>query len=875
MTSALLLALLLGGRALAVEPVAAAPSYADELARASRLDDDGDPAAALAIGERLLADGVEPGPALVDLAARVGVWARRAGRPEVARAAERRLAALRPQTAETFVVRCRLRRDDDALAAAEALCAKAVAADPSAEAPHLELAKTLEARGRFDAAVEALRAGVSACPESGALRLALAGLLRARGRHEEALDLYAEARRRDPRLLAAYYEDGYARLALGDGTRALEVMREGIAASSGSASARLHLATGLWHHGRYREGLEEMEATRRLMEATPDTSDADLGHVYYWLSIMHQQFKMSDVDELLKMAAARWRAVRSTTSAAAARRHNDRGAHAEAEAAADEGLEECRRASCGALGEALLLAHRALARGKSGRAREARRDAESALSAAFQRADKRGERLMHAVMRLDVALTVAKLYASLGDRRAERAAREKARPWADLIPGHPFAARYRQESESDKRRERLRGAAGGPAAPLRGVILVSVDALRADRVGARRGGAPLTPALDALADGAVAFDNAVSQAPWTLPAMATLFTSLHPWRHTLDNRFKAYDGVSHEPASLPDSASTLAEAFKRAGYDTAAFTGGASLDGEYGFARGFDLYHDSAPFAGFETTVPAALDWLRARGEKPFFLFLHGYDAHGQHPEATGPRGRFAGPGYDGPFRGTAEEFLALRKDALYGRPRAVTEADRAFWSALYDERVAQADERLGRFLAAVEELPRVSSSVVIAVTSDHGEELFERGGVDHGATLYDEALRVPLLIRAPGHAPRRVAAQVRSIDLAPTLLDLAGVRDEPFALQAQGATLRPLMEGRPDAPRDALSETDFLYRVSKRSLRGPGGHKLIVDLETLRRELYDLNADPGETRDLSGDEPERVAAMERRLHLLRGLPLR
>ncbi len=761
-----------------------------------------------------------------------------------ARAAERKLAAFKPQTLATFAARARLLRDVGEYKEAEKLGVKAVALDPSREMAYSDLAFSRAGLGKHEAAIATLREGLRACPNSGSLRITLAGLLRQKGRFDEALALYAEARRLDPTLLAAYYEEGYARLSLGEGVRALEILRAGVAASSGNPVAHHHLATGLWHRGLYAEGLAEMETTRRLFEARPDSSAADLGHTLYWLSVMYEYFKKPGSEKLLNQAVARWRSVKANVSATDAKRHLDAGDLEEAQAEATRGLESCDKDGCELRVLAQLLTRRATARQGLGKTADARKDAERALDVAFDERYARDIALSGMLSRIDVCLAVADFYRRGGDAKGTRRALAKARPIVETIPGHPYALRYREFAESFERQEALRQASPRAAAPLRGVILISVDALRADRVGARRGGASLTPSLDALAGAGVAFGNAVSQAPWTLPAMGTLFTSLHPWRHTLNNRFKAYDGVNRELALLPVNAVTLAEAFKRAGYDTAAFTGGASLDGEYGFDRGFDVYHDSTPFAGFEATVPPALDWLRERGGRPFFLFLHGYDVHGQHPETSD--GRFRDAGYDGAFQGTTAEFLALRKDSLYGQPRALSAADRAFWSARYDERVARADERLGRFFAALDALPGVSSGVIVAVTSDHGEELFERGGVDHGITLYDEVLRVPLI-----------------------------VRDEAFLLQAQGETLRPFMEGKPAAPRDALSETDFLYRASKRSLRGPGGHKLIVDLETLRHELYDLRDDPGETRDLAPSRPEKVTTMERRLHTQMGLPLR
>lgn len=396
-------------------------------------------------------------------------------------------------------------------------------------------------------------------------------------------------------------------------------------------------------------------------------------------------------------------------------------------------------------------------------------------------------------------------------------------------------------------------AAAAPAERPRGIILISIDALRADRLSR-------APRLKRLAASGVHFRNAVAQAPWTLPSMGTVFTSLLPGRHGLKNRYisvgvseSGYGGLGFNNPNinrLPSATRTLAEAFRDAGWDTAGFTGDAGLDQAYGFGRGFDVYFDSRPFAGFETTAPMALKWLESRGDRPFFLFLHGYDAHGQ---------------FAGQASGEAESYRNLRRSYLEGALAPLPAGEKDAWAARYDAQVARADERVGAFLDAAARLPTVSTGVLVVVMSDHGGELFERGGIDHGPTLYDEALRVPLIVVGPGIAPRAVNEQVRLLDVAPTLLDLAGIEDARWRAQAQGVSLRPSMRGERQTL-DAVAETDYLYRFSKIAFRAASGDKLIMDLESLRVELYDLRADPGETRDRAGLDPAAVAVLEKRL---------
>lgn len=366
-----------------------------------------------------------------------------------------------------------------------------------------------------------------------------------------------------------------------------------------------------------------------------------------------------------------------------------------------------------------------------------------------------------------------------------------------------------------------------------GLILISVDALRADRLG------PLTPNLQRFAARSVRFSNASAQAPWTLPSMGAAFTSLPPRRHLLTNRFAVFGETERELARLSPKTRTLAEAFKAAGWETAAFTGDAGLDGAFGFSRGFDVYFDSRPFAGFTTTIPMARDWLKER-KKPFFLFLHGYDVHSRHEDAEDPA------------------YAALRRAVLDGETLKVQTSTEI--AAAYDARAAAADARLGPFLDDVSKM----KGVILAVISDHGEELFEHGAVDHGHALYEESLRVVLLLSGPGLKPMVIKDQVRLLDLAPTLLDLAGVKDEAFSKQAQGVSLRPLLEGKPLAL-DSVAETDYLFRFSKRSLRTSEGEKYILDLESLKAEVYDLKSDPGEKKDLSADKA-RAARLDARL---------
>ena len=181
-------------------------------------------------------------------------------------------------------------------------------------------------------------------------------------------------------------------------------------------------------------------------------------------------------------------------------------------------------------------------------------------------------------------------------------------------------------------------AAPPDAAALRdyNVIIVDFDTLRADRLGALGNPRPLTPNLDAVASKSYLFTGAVAQAPWTLPSTMSFFTSLYPHRHSLVNKFSLFTEERKELAHLPRRFTTLAQVFARNGYATAGFTGDAGLEAHFGFGNGFDVYFDSITFGGLDLTLPLAWDWLQTHQDRKFFLFVQGYDVHGQYPVPPG-----------------------------------------------------------------------------------------------------------------------------------------------------------------------------------------------------------------------------------------------
>jgi arylsulfatase A-like enzyme/Tfp pilus assembly protein PilF len=342
------------------------------------------------------------------------------------------------------------------------------------------------------------------------------------------------------------------------------------------------------------------------------------------------------------------------------------------------------------------------------------------------------------------------------------------------------------------------------------VLLVTIDTLRADRLGSYGYAQARTPILDGLAARGVRFADATAHAVLTYPSHVAILTGRYPG---------AFGARLNGMDPLPASAATIAERFKVAGYRTGAAVGSVVVDRSTGLSQGFDEYDDRIRVAPKDLiskaelqrtageVTAAARQWIAAQ-KAPWFLWVHYYDPHLP---------------YDAPAT-----FAALSP----GRP--------------YDAEVAYTDSALGELLGAVD-----SRATAIAVTSDHGEALGDHGEPDHGFFLYDATLQVPLIIAAPGTAPRVVPEQVRSIDITPTLLELAGLRVEG----ADGESLLPLMRGesRRDVPVSIAESWYPRLHFGWSELRSArvGEWKYIA---APKPELYDLRTDGKERRNAIAD---------------------
>lgn len=349
---------------------------------------------------------------------------------------------------------------------------------------------------------------------------------------------------------------------------------------------------------------------------------------------------------------------------------------------------------------------------------------------------------------------------------------------------------------------------------------------------------PTTPAIDELAKGAVRFANARSTSSWTLPSVASMMTGLYPAVH----------GAEHSDSVLSSELGTLARDFQTNGYETAAISANtAFVTPGHGLAEGFGRFDllsappdSGAQNATAEEVTDAALDWLTSRDQsKPFFLYLHYYDPHaGYWPPEAFARRFGVDPG--SPLAGL-KQWTILLSGVVPPAWQLET------FVSLYDAEIAATDSAIGRLLG--EFSSRLRGATYVAVTSDHGEEFGEHGGMQHGRTLYDELLRVPLVVSGPGLPGGTVVpSPVSLVSLRATLIDLAGLpRDSggarsspslvPFVSTSR-KVIRPVY-----ADLEKRDAADLLLHRRSMIL---GDRKLLVDPAD-GEQFFDLATDAGE----------------------------
>jgi len=373
-----------------------------------------------------------------------------------------------------------------------------------------------------------------------------------------------------------------------------------------------------------------------------------------------------------------------------------------------------------------------------------------------------------------------------------------------------------------------------PARP--NLLILSIDTLRADHLGCYGYEKPTSPNLDALAARSVVFERAESSSSWTLPSMTSLMTGLSVSAHNCD----------HLGSRLDPSYTTLAELLRDAGYDTEIVASHLFLGAPYGLQQGFTHVDTSVVQEAKDITSQdvseLGLDWLRQKiavhDGVPWALWLHYFDPHAPYLVHEG-----------------VSEAFGVESDL-----------------ERYDGEIAYTDRHIGRLL---DELARsgLAAQTIVVVVADHGEEFGEHGNKGHGYALYEECVRVPLIVSVPGIAPRRVPDVVPTINLMPTLLELCRV---PLPHAIEGRTIVPLLHAETMPEQEALSEVRWQAGQDLRSLHigrwkqieGKSGEKPLA-------QLFDLEADPHEEHDQRAQELARSKALGARALARMGAALR
>lgn len=414
------------------------------------------------------------------------------------------------------------------------------------------------------------------------------------------------------------------------------------------------------------------------------------------------------------------------------------------------------------------------------------------------------------------------------------------------------------------------------------IVLIDIDPLRADGLHSFGNPRSVSPTLDAVAQKSFTFTAAYAVSSWTLPSAMSLFTSTYPLVHHIINKdlVGATENEGTRSARLSVESPhivTLATVLKNAGYVTGGFAGGAALDPSFGFSKGFDEYKSPGDFEGIPTSVPSAIDFAKTHKDDKVFLFLHGFDTHGQYTPAGGITKKYADPKYHGSLTGSTEEQKALREQGVIQGSVSLTSEDANFLRAIYQEKVADMDQQVKRFLDAYRSIHTSNKTIYIFI-SDHGEEFYEHGRIDHGMTLYDEVLHVPFIIAVPGGSKNiKISDQVRNIDIFPTITALTGVKiSDSLARQFEGVSLIPTMEGK-NQRLDLYAETAYRYATSLAAIRTWDGWKFIYDRNVSAGSLYNLHKDPGELTDIgdSVTHPKAQELMTLLMSFLNGVPKR
>lgn len=374
------------------------------------------------------------------------------------------------------------------------------------------------------------------------------------------------------------------------------------------------------------------------------------------------------------------------------------------------------------------------------------------------------------------------------------------------------------------------------------IILVTLDSLRADRVGYLGCKRNLMPNLDALAEESVRFTRAIVQAPWTKPSVGAMLTGLYPSVHGANTRgefgAKVTRGADRAQASVMKSGVvTLSELLAKAGYTTAAFTGGGFTHALY---QGQGFHHFFGSGFGLRDLFYQCARWLSTSPPSPFFVWIHAYDTHRPYRGRV-PLSRFL---RRRPYNLTNSDVKEINSGRL-----VLSDEQLKRLIALYDQGVRGADRQIGFLLDPLQRSGLLDQSVFV-FSADHGEALYEHRLVEHWDVIYNEVLHVPLLMRIPGVDPRTVDQYVQLMDLMPTLLDVADVPSP----SNQATNLMPAILDDQDLGIAAFSEIELSGRPrALQAILEGRAYKVIRWLDHDEVAFFDLSADPREQHHVMG----------------------
>jgi arylsulfatase A-like enzyme len=373
--------------------------------------------------------------------------------------------------------------------------------------------------------------------------------------------------------------------------------------------------------------------------------------------------------------------------------------------------------------------------------------------------------------------------------------------------------------------------------------VVSIDTLRADRLGCYGYHKPTSPTIDRLAAGGIRFERAVAESSWTLPSHMTLMTGLYPSAHD----------VVQPKRKLSRKIPTLAQTLAGNGYRTYANTGGGYVGRQFGFHRGFEKYvTERQPFTD---VVSQFLDWLDGLQPKEQFLaFLHTYEVHCPYDPPPNYRELLDVQAPDVPLE------IEGKCPEAYFNKLDLTDDQVRYLSDLYDADIRRIDDAVAELLAGLDERA-LRRNTIMVLLSDHGEEFREHGSIGHGRNLFYPVLNIPMIVSGPALAPGTIEVEAGLVDVVPTLLDVLGVD----GMNSQGRSFAGALGGMPidDQPGGALSEHD---RKEKLVSIVAGPHHLILDVDSGDELLFDVDVDPAEQHNLIERDSETTERMRSRL---------